>query len=53
MTEVAIEAGGRIYPAKDATMSADAFRAGYPEWRRLEDLRDPNIMSDFWRRVTA
>jgi FAD/FMN-containing dehydrogenase len=52
MTAVAMEAGGRIYPAKDATMSADAFRAGYPEWRRLEALRDPKIMSDFWRRVT-
>jgi FAD/FMN-containing dehydrogenase len=52
MTDVVVEAGGRVYPAKDATMSADAFRAGYPEWRRLEALRDPKIMSDFWRRVT-
>jgi L-gulonolactone oxidase len=51
MTAVATEAGGRVYPAKDATMSAEAFRLGYPEWRRLEALRDPKIMSDFWRRV--
>ena len=53
MTDAVIAAGGRIYPAKDVTMSAAAFRAGYPEWRRLEALRDPKIMSDFWRRVAA
>jgi FAD/FMN-containing dehydrogenase len=47
-----VAAGGRLYPAKDATMSGDAFRAGYPAWRRLEHHRDPAIMSDFWRRVT-
>ena len=52
MTDVVMEAGGRVYPAKDATMSAEAFRVGYPDWTRLEALRDPKIMSDFWRRVT-
>jgi FAD/FMN-containing dehydrogenase len=53
MTAAVIEAGGRVYPAKDATMSAEAFGSGFPEWRRLEALRDPKIMSDFWRRVTT
>ena len=52
LADVVVAAGGRLYPAKDATMSGDAFRAGYPAWRRLEDQRDPAIMSDFWRRVT-
>ncbi len=52
MTDVVLEAGGRLYPAKDATMSAEAFRLGYPAWRELEAQRDPKIMSDFWRRVT-
>ncbi|HEY1472972.1 MAG TPA: FAD-binding oxidoreductase [Pseudolabrys sp.] len=52
MTDVVVEAGGRVYPAKDATMSAEAFRLGYPNWTKLEALRDPKIMSDFWRRVT-
>jgi hypothetical protein len=46
-------AGGRLYPAKDSTMTADAFQAGYPKWRAVEALRDPKIMSDFWRRVTT
>jgi len=53
MTDSVLAAGGRLYPAKDATMSAEAFRAGYPAWRTVEAHRDPAIMSDFWRRVTA
>ena len=52
MTNVVMEAGGRLYPAKDATMSADAFRTGFPDWHKVEGLRDPNVMSDFWRRVS-
>jgi len=46
-------AGGRLYPAKDATMSASDFQACFPRWRKLEALRDPGFGSDFWRRVTA
>ena len=53
MADVVLAAGGRLYPAKDATMSGEAFRAGYPAWRKVEAQRDPAIMSDFWRRVTA
>jgi len=53
MADVVVAAGGRLYPAKDATMSAEAFRAGYPQWRQLEEQRDPAIISDFWRRVAA
>lgn len=53
MTDVVMNAGGRIYPAKDAVMSAAAFQAGYPAWRMLEQHRDPTMLSDFWRRVTG
>jgi hypothetical protein len=53
MAAVVLEANGRLYPAKDATMSAPAFRAGFPDWQKVEKLRDPNVMSDFWRRVAA
>jgi L-gulonolactone oxidase len=52
MAEIVMDAGGRLYPAKDATMSPEVFRAGYPHWRKLEAQRDPAFMSDFWRRVT-
>jgi FAD/FMN-containing dehydrogenase len=46
------EAGGRIYPAKDAQMSGADFRAAYPQWRELERYRDPAILSRFWQRTT-
>jgi FAD/FMN-containing dehydrogenase len=46
------EAGGRLYPAKDAHMSAIDFQRAYPRWTQLEALRDPLLMSRFWRRVT-
>jgi FAD/FMN-containing dehydrogenase len=46
------EAGGRLYPAKDAHMSAADFRRAYGAWSRLESLRDPVLLSRFWNRVT-
>lgn len=45
------ESGGRLYPAKDARMSAADFKCAYPAWRELEALRDPMFDSSFWRRV--
>ena len=48
---VVMAAGGRLYPAKDAHMSAAMFAAGYP---RLDDFIawvDPGFSSSFWRRV--
>ncbi len=45
-------AGGRLYPAKDAHMSGEHFRDFYPEWHRVEVLRDPRLNSRFWQRVT-
>lgn len=47
------EAGGRLYPAKDAHMSARHFQSAYPEWPEVESLRDPLLMSRFWQRVTS
>lgn len=46
------EAGGRLYPAKDAHMSGADFRRAYPAWEQLEELRDPSLNSHFWKRVT-
>lgn len=46
------EAGGRMYPAKDAHMSGADFRAAYPQWQQLEALRDPALLSRFWERTT-
>ncbi len=47
------DVGGRVYPAKDARMSAAMFQRFFPQWRELEAARDPAISSSFWRRVTA
>jgi FAD/FMN-containing dehydrogenase len=46
------EAGGRLYPAKDAQMSATHFQKAYPVWEQLEAQRDPQLLSQFWKRVT-
>ena len=32
-------------------MSPEVFAASFPEWRRLEALRDPAFMSSFWMRT--
>ena len=47
------EAGGRLYPAKDAHMKGEDFRHFYPRWEQLEALRDPSLCSRFWTRVTS
>ncbi|MGA2052908.1 MAG: FAD-binding protein, partial [Opitutales bacterium] len=47
------EAGGGLYPAKDARMSGEDFRRFYPQWEQLARLRDPECSSSFWRRVTT
>lgn len=46
------ETGGRMYPAKDAHMSGEDFRRSYPGWQKIEAVRDPALMSRFWKRVT-
>jgi FAD/FMN-containing dehydrogenase len=47
------EAGGRLYPAKDAHMRGEDFRRSYSAWEQLEALRDPALCSRFWTRVTT
>ena len=46
------DAGGAIYPAKDARMSAQTFRASFPRWEEFRAFVDPAFSSSFWRRVT-
>ena len=46
------EAGGRLYPAKDAHMQSAHFKQAYPKWEQVEALRDPQLLSQFWKRVT-
>ncbi len=51
LERIAVEAGGRMYPAKDSHMSRAQFRAGYPGLERFVEYRDPGITSDLARRL--
>jgi len=46
-------AGGCVYPAKDARMSAASFQGYFPQWKEFSRYADPHFSSSFWRRVTA
>jgi FAD/FMN-containing dehydrogenase len=52
LADMTLEFGGRLYPAKDAAMTAAQFQAFYPQWEQLARYRDPLITSSFWERVT-
>ena len=47
------QAGGCVYPAKDARMSAASFQLYYPQWKEFSRTIDPQFSSSFWRRATA
>lgn len=52
LDRIAIAAGGRVNPYKDARMSAQTFEASFPHWRDFARHVDPGFSSSFWRRVT-
>ncbi len=52
LAEQTREMGGRLYPAKDARMTAAQFQSFYPQWREFAAYRDPALSSAFWERVT-
>lgn len=54
LDSIVLEAGGRLYAAKDGRMPAAMFRAGYgAQLAAFERHRDPAFTSDFWKRVSA
>lgn len=52
LDEVVRQAGGALYPAKDARMSGEDFRNAFKDWKTVQALKDPRFSSSFWRRVT-
>lgn len=48
---IVVEAGGRIYPAKDARMAPATFTCGYPNLETFRKFVDPRMSSSFARRV--
>ncbi|MFZ0663513.1 MAG: FAD-binding oxidoreductase [Acidobacteriaceae bacterium] len=53
LAAITLEHGGRMYPAKDATMTAAQFQAFYPQWKKFAAYIDPAFDSAFWQRVTG
>ncbi len=53
LDRIVLQAGGRLYPAKDGRISAQMFRAGFPKWQDFRAYIDPGLSSGFWRRVSA
>ena len=53
LDQVVLEAGGALYPGKDARMSPTVFRHSFPQWERFSRSVDPRFESRFWRRVAA
>ena len=49
---VVLQAGGTLYPAKDARMTPETFKSSFPRWQEFSQYIDPAFSSDFWKRVT-
>lgn len=51
LDRIVAEAGGALYPAKDARMSRSLFEQSFPLLGEFEKWVDPRFSSSFWRRV--
>ncbi|MEY4397831.1 MAG: hypothetical protein RLZ53_407 [Actinomycetota bacterium] len=51
LDRLVLAAGGTLNPTKDAKMSREIFRAGYPKLDEFLQYRDPAFVSDFSLRV--
>ncbi len=51
LDKIVLEAGGRLYPAKDARMSQSMFNQNYPDLAEFIQFRDPGMSSAMSRRL--
>jgi FAD/FMN-containing dehydrogenase len=51
LNAIVSDAGGRLYPAKDACMPRELFERGYPRLAEFQRFRDPGISSAMSRRL--
>lgn len=51
LDKIVLEADGAVNPYKDARMSAQCFARSFAHWQKLEEFRDPQIISNFWQRT--
>ena len=52
LDSVVAEFKGALYPAKDARMSGEMFRASFPRYEEFLKFVDPKFSSSFWERVS-
>ncbi len=52
LARITAEHGGRLYPAKDARMTALQFQGFYPQWQQFAAFVDPGFSSSLWERVS-
>ena len=52
LASMTLDYGGKLYPAKDARMTASQFQTAYPQWQQFARYKDPLLTSSFWERVT-
>jgi hypothetical protein len=50
LDSIVFQAGGCLYPAKDARMSPLSFAASYPRLKEFTKYIDPGFSSSLWRR---
>ncbi len=48
---IVTQAGGALYPAKDARMSMQMFSLSFPCLESFDQFIDPAFYSNFWRRI--
>ncbi len=53
LASMTLDFGGKLYPAKDARMTAQQFQTSYPQWQHFARYKDPLLTSSFWERVTT
>jgi MFS family permease len=51
LNAIVLDAGGRLYPAKDACMPRELFEHGYPRLGEFLRYRDPGLSSAMSRRL--
>lgn len=51
LDRIVVDAGGAVYPAKDARMSAENFQQFFPRCHEFSEYIDPAFTSNFWQRV--
>ena len=53
LDRIVLDAGGKLYPAKDARMPPEVFQRSFPAWEEFSRLVDPQFSSRFWQRVSG